>query len=221
MANQEFIESISLPNEEWRDVVGYEDFYMVSSFGRVCSLRRKVNVGNGGWRFIPQSILKPHPIKIGNYTRYCVNLWKNNIVSQKKVHRLVATAFIPNPCNYLEVDHIDTNTSNNSVTNLRWCNRTMNANNPITKEKNSIIRIGKPILKLQKPIVQLLDGYVIATFSCIKDASKFGFNKSQISMCCNKKRATHKGYKWMFLSDYEALISMSKNPKTIQMQINC
>ena len=133
MTNQEFIESISLPKEEWRDVVGYEGYYMVSSFGRVCSLQRKVNVGNGGWRISPQKLLTPYPSKIGNYTRYCISIWKNNIVSKKKLHRIVAEAFIPNPENYLEIDHIDADTSNNYVSYLRWCDRKINANNPFTK----------------------------------------------------------------------------------------
>lgn len=39
MTNEEFIESIRLPNEEWRDVVGYEGYYMVSSLGRVAMIR--------------------------------------------------------------------------------------------------------------------------------------------------------------------------------------
>ena len=211
MTNEEFIESVSLEGEIWKDVVGYEERYMVSSFGRVCSLQRKVNVGNGGWRISPQKLLTPYPSKVGNYTRYCVSLWKNNIVSKKKLHRIVAEAFIPNPENYLEIDHIDTDTSNNRVSNLRWCNRKTNANNPFTKKNASKARLGKPIVRLQKPIVQLLNGVVVDRFPCIKAASEKGFDKNQISLCCNKLRMTHKGYEWMFLSDYETLINISKN----------
>lgn len=211
MTNEEFIKSISLSNEEWRDVNGYEGLYVVSNLGRVCSLQRKVNVGNGGWRILPPTQLKPFPSKIANYIRYCVSLWKNNSVSKKKLHRIVAQAFIPNPNNLKEIDHIDTNTANNCVENLRWCNRTTNANNPITKAKSRDVRLGKPIPKLQKPVVQILNGDLIRIFPSIKSTTELGFNKNQISMCCNKIRATHKGYQWMFLSEYETLINKSKN----------
>ena len=212
MTNQEFIESISLPNEEWRDVVGYEGLYLVSNQGRVVSLQRKVNVGNGGWRILPPTLLKPYISKVGNYIRYCVSLWNKNRISKKRLHRLVAEAFIPNPNKYLEIDHIDTDTSNNCIENLRWCDRKANANNPITLSKSREVRLGKPMPKLQKPIVQILNGNLVKTFPSIKSTTEFGFNKNQISMCCNKIIATHKGYQWMFLSDYETLINNSKNP---------
>ena len=52
-----------------------------------------------------------------------------------RVHRAVAELFIPNPNNYKDVDHIDTNKHNNHYTNLRWCNRYMNMQNPNTKNK--------------------------------------------------------------------------------------
>ena len=49
-----------------------------------------------------------------------VSLWKNNKGSSKTIHRLVATAFIPNPTNLPEVNHIDGNKLNNHVSNLEW-----------------------------------------------------------------------------------------------------
>jgi hypothetical protein len=59
MTNEEFIKSISLEGEIWKDVVGYEGSYLVSNLGKVCSLQRKVNVGNGGWRILNPKILVP------------------------------------------------------------------------------------------------------------------------------------------------------------------
>ena len=58
MTNQEFIESIALEGEEWRDVVGYEGYYMVSSFGRVVSLPRMIN-NRTGFRMSKHRILSP------------------------------------------------------------------------------------------------------------------------------------------------------------------
>lgn len=55
MTNEEFIKSISLEGEIWKDVIGYEGLYMVSSFGRVISLERKVSNGKS-FRIVPFTI---------------------------------------------------------------------------------------------------------------------------------------------------------------------
>lgn len=61
MTNEEFIKSISLEGEIWKDVIGYEGLYMVSSFGRVISLERKVSNGKS-FRIVPFTIKKPNII---------------------------------------------------------------------------------------------------------------------------------------------------------------
>ena len=140
MTNEEFIKSISLEGEIWKDVVDYEGLYLVSNKGRIISLSR--NIANRySMRRIEPKLLNPCTRTVSNnYFFYCVSLWKNNKSKCSRVHRLVAIAFIPNPNNLPEIDHIDTDTSNNKVENLRWCTRLQNANNPITKENNRIIR---------------------------------------------------------------------------------
>lgn len=57
MTNEEFIKSISLEGEIWKDVIGYEGLYMVSSFGRVISLERQVPNGKS-YRTLPFTIKK-------------------------------------------------------------------------------------------------------------------------------------------------------------------
>lgn len=98
--------------EEWKDIKGYEGLYQVSNLGRV----KRVKTGR---------ILKPLKHTNG-YSM--VNLSKNNIVSTKKIHRLVAQAFKPNPENKAEVNHIDENKTNNMISNLEWVTRKENNN---------------------------------------------------------------------------------------------
>jgi hypothetical protein len=100
------IKLTSSMDEIWSDVVGYEGMYEVSIYGRVRSLR------NGKIR-----IMKP----VTNPQGYrMLILSKDKITKPWTVHRLVLTAFVPNPLGKPNVDHIDNNRSNNIVTNLRW-----------------------------------------------------------------------------------------------------
>lgn len=60
-------------------------------------------------------------VKPNKQTGYLqVDLWKNNISHKKYIHRLIAEAFIPNPLNLPEVNHIDGNRQNNDISNLEW-----------------------------------------------------------------------------------------------------
>lgn len=212
MTNEEFIKSVSLPDEEWRDVVGYEGLYMVSSFGRVVSLQREVSNGKST-RTIPFSIKKPSLMVVrGNYKRFMQHLYKNHRERRAiTLHRIVATAFIPNPNNYPQIDHIDGNPLNNKVENLRFCTGKMNVNNPIAKKRQSEAKKGKFNNWRSKKVVQLKDGILINTFNSACEAGRNGYNQGSVSACCRGKLKRHKGYQWMLLSEYEALINKSKN----------
>ena len=95
--------------EIWISIKGYEDSYEISNLGRVKSL-----ISNG-------LILKQSKDKDGYHV---VSLKRKSF----RVHRLVATAFIPNPNNLEQVNHKDEDKSNNTVDNLEWCNTTYNIN---------------------------------------------------------------------------------------------
>ena len=95
--------------EYWKDIKGYEGLYMVSNMGRVLSVGKKSNHNN--------SII----LKDSNMLGYrVVSLRKHNTAKIYKVHRLVAQAFIDNPLDKKQVNHIDGDKTNNVVTNLEW-----------------------------------------------------------------------------------------------------
>jgi hypothetical protein len=108
-----------MQKETWKDIKGYEGYYAVSNFGRVKSLRsNKIMNATINSRGYPQVNLKV------NGNRKCM-----------RVHTLVAETFIPNPENKPQIDHIDTDPTNNHVSNLKWVTMKENMNNSITLER--------------------------------------------------------------------------------------
>ena len=104
--------------EVWKDVVGYEGLYQISSCGEVKSLDKEINLSNGGAYIKPGKMLLKHEDKDGYLT---VTLYRNRMPKTLKIHRLVALAFLENPNNLLQVNHKDENKKNNHVDNLEWC----------------------------------------------------------------------------------------------------
>jgi len=98
--------------EIWKDVVGYEGHYQVSNLGNVRSLKRNNS-----------KLLKARL----NHNNYCiVRLYKDNDWRQFRVHRLMAMAFISNPLNKPQVNHINGVKTDNRLENLEWCTNSEN-----------------------------------------------------------------------------------------------
>lgn len=108
--------------EIWKDVKGYEGLYQVSNLGRVKSLERQKSNGKGLVK-IDEKVLTQD---ITNWGYYRVALYKKGTRKYYKVHRLVAIAFLPNPENKEQVNHIDGDKLNNNVDNLEWNTRIEN-----------------------------------------------------------------------------------------------
>ena len=109
-----------LPNEEiWKDIMGYENKYLVSNLGNIRSLDRIVKEKGGKERFKCGQMLRPGKAKTGYYT----------VALDGKSHRvcrLVAQAFIPNPKNLPCVNHINGNKCDDFLTNLEWVSHSEN-----------------------------------------------------------------------------------------------
>ena len=99
-------------------IIGYENLYKINKKGEIYSCYKK-------------TILKPSITEDGYFY---ILLTKEGKRSKCRIHRLIGLQWIPNPDNKPEIDHIDRNTKNNSIENLRWATRTENANN----KKNNI-----------------------------------------------------------------------------------
>lgn len=171
--------------EAWKDVVGYDGRYKVSNQGRVVSLNY-LRTGT-------QKELKQVTLTSG----YCaVRLCKEGRTKLCTIHRLVATAFLPNPNKYKEVNHINEKTKDNRVENLEWCNRVYNANYGTLKTR---LR-NKRAEKYCKPIYQYaIDKTFIAKYQSGREITReLGYNNSYICKCCKKGIGTAYGYLWTY-----------------------
>lgn len=104
--------------EIWKDIPEFDGRYQISNFGRIKSIKHLRSTSA-----IKEMILVTQINRLG-YER--VRLFKNIRNISFSIHRLVAAAFISNPLKLREVNHKDSNKSNNNVANLEWATRSTN-----------------------------------------------------------------------------------------------
>lgn len=95
--------------EEWRAVVGYEGWYEVSNLGRVRRIKAYGRRATGIIKAALDNLGYPH-----------VSLSRLNVTTTRRVHRLVAIAFVANPIGKRYVNHIDGNKAHCAARNLEW-----------------------------------------------------------------------------------------------------
>ena len=202
----------SIEGEIWKDIPGYEGYYAISNKGRIKSLSKDIQANN---RIIhTQDRIMELTKNVGGY--YYITLSKEGVYKKCLVHRLVASTFIENPNNYPHVDHIDTNITNNTVENLRWVTPSMNMQNELTRDHVSKGLKGKTNKSWNcTPIVQLRETLLVNQYPSIAEAKRKGFGYTSIQKCLAGKQLTHKGYSWMYLSDYLKLSPQGITTDTI------
>lgn len=199
--------------EEWRDIViekngviyDYTGLYQVSNFGRVRSLGK-------GKTHKQEKILKTKQNKNG-YLR--VGLSKNGKKEYFSIHRLVATAFIPNPDNLLQVNHKNELKHDNVWTNLEWVTQQYNIQYSSYKRKGENSPLyGKPLSEEHKQKIsenhantkgsnngnakKVLCIETGQIFGCIKDANEW-LGKGDIGACLKGRAKTAGGYHWQYI----------------------
>lgn len=157
-----------MTNEEIkRDVVGYEGLYSIDIFGNVI-------------RLSDNKEMKQQMNKFGYVN---VSLSKNGKQKQHKIHRLIANAFIPNPQNKEQVNHIDGNKAHNVVWNLEWT----------TSKENNIHASNTGLIHKARKVKIVETGEIYNSLgSC---ARAINGNAGDISRCIHSRGTkTHKGY---------------------------
>ncbi|MBR2732732.1 MAG: HNH endonuclease [Selenomonadaceae bacterium] len=157
-----------MQSEIWKEIPGYNGCYLISKTGKVYSRKigremKQIDRGNG-YLFV----------------RLCNGGKTKNVM----IHRLVAFAFVPNPCGYVEIDHIDGNKKNNNCENLHFVSHVDNMRNPNTKNK----RYDAIKKKQGIPVIALLNGNIVGKYSCLMDAAR------DLGLSCSHIAKHLKGY---------------------------
>lgn len=109
--------------EIWKPIESHAGLYEISNSGKIKSIQRVVPHPRWGTQTIKEKILRPGSNPNGYLI---VRLSKNGLPKYFSVHRLVANAFIPNPLNLPQINHIDGDKLNNNDWNLEWCTAQQN-----------------------------------------------------------------------------------------------
>ncbi len=171
--------------EIWKDIPGYEGFYIISNFGTIKSLARNIpsiQVRRGKRiEFVRkkfESILTPNKNSKG-YLK--VKLYKDNTKKLFSVHRLVGIAFIPNPYNLPEINHKDGDKENNYFENLEWCSTLENLRHArktgLNKGKKRLYFTGEEIYASNK---RKWNKYYSINKECIKQKKREKYARLKI-----------------------------------------
>lgn len=152
----------------WMDVVGYEDKYEVSSLGDI----RNKKTG----KILSKSLMGAGYIK--------ADLWDGNRRWQTSAHRIVAAAFIDNPEDLKEVNHINGIKTDNRASNLEWVSRSDNVNHSYYELGNQIKPVIATNIKTREAIY----------YPSINAAERDGFHSAHIINVIKGNRLHHKGF---------------------------
>jgi len=182
-------------NEIWKDVPSFIGILQASNFGRVKRLSKYKNTKSGGKAYMPEKILKQSVSTYG-YCKICIS------VDGKKydllAHRLIAEAFVPNPNDEHQINHINGIKTDNSIDNLEWVSCIENIRHAHTTGLAAIQLKGSEN-KLSKKLYQYdLEGNFIKEWIGIREAcNELKIDRANMNRHLNGKVHTLKNSKFL------------------------
>ena len=197
--------------EIWKNIKGSNGYYQVSNLGNIRSKKRKVNTCVDTRTFkskLLKQIFNQHNGYKSVYIKYNDKQYRT-----KYIHRLVAEAFIPNPLNKREVNHINGNKLDNRVENLEWTTREENIQHAYKiglMKKSVLIETHQ---KYAKKVVMIKNNGDIKIFNSQKSASReLGMYPTTIKWICrDSKTHKYKDYRLYYEDEYN--VSMQGEEK--------
>lgn len=177
--------------EVWMGINGCNT-HLISNYGRVKSLERKIQGRGSGYRIGKTCILK-----VRTYFGYLkVSLLINGKTKLVSVHRLVAEAFIANPQNLPVINHKNEIKHDNRAINLEWCTTKYNINYGTGRNRSAMKKMethGKAICQYRK------NGELVMKHQCVTVAARqTGYDYRGISKACKGKSMSYKGFVWRY-----------------------
>lgn len=216
------LDLVDLPNEEWKLISGYEEYYQVSNLGRVKSMRRYIPHSRHGQQLIHPKILKQkvnidsNSISDQPMISCQAPLSKDGSIRYHNVRRLVYSAFIKEleyQDDGLYVINIDCNGYNNTVSNLKAISKPEKYTRSNARKRvpeSYLIRADrskwtKPYggATNKKPIIKMsLSGTIIKRYDSITEASKDNnLDEKSIINVAKGKWKSSRGFKWKYAND--------------------
>lgn len=178
-----------MEKEVWKDIVGYEGLYEVSSLGKIRSVDMPL-IHKSGKIYIRKGRLIAQNKNHNGYLR--VNLWSHNVIKSYFVHRIVYTAFNGQIPEGMQINHINECKTDNRLSNL----------NLMTPKENTNwgTGIARGRKKVKRPVIQyLIDNTPFMMYFSAADAEyETKVQRTNIRKCCNGERLTAGGFKWRY-----------------------
>jgi hypothetical protein len=175
--------------EHWLPIKGFEEFYEISSHGRIWSKPRTARLGTS-IREVKGKYLQGYPAAVTGYIQ--VGLWKYGRHLRQTVHRLVATHFIPNPKEWPQVNHKDGIKSNNHADNLEWCDGFYNHQHAVATGLQKAARGEAAGLAFKGAILVFDQGVQIDRLCGPIDMRAKGYHPSSVYKATNGDQRTYR-----------------------------